>query len=188
MKIVVAITGASGVRYGVRLLEVLSSNKNIELHLIVTETAKKILKFEENLSLDSLKKLVSKCYSEDEIDASIASGSSNVNAMIIIPCSMKTLACIANGIASNLVTRVADVILKERRPLILVTRETPLSLIHLENMLKVTKAGAVVMPACPAFYIKPKDVDDFVNFIVGRVLDILNIDHNLYRRYGKSRE
>ncbi len=186
MKIVIAITGASGVRYGVRLLEVLSNNKNIELHLVVTETAKKILKSEENLGLASLKKLVSRCYSEDEIDASIASGSSNVNAMVIIPCSMKTLACIANGIASNLVTRVADVMLKERKPLILVTRETPLNLIHLGNMLKVAKAGAIVMPACPAFYIKPMGINDLVDFIAGRVLDILNINHNLYRRYCKK--
>jgi len=124
MKIVIAITGASGVRYGVRLLEVLSNNKNIELHLVVTETAKKILKSEENLGLASLKKLV--------------------------------------------------------------TRETPLNLIHLGNMLKVAKAGAIVMPACPAFYIKPMGINDLVDFIAGRVLDILNINHNLYRRYCKK--
>ncbi len=183
MKIAVAITGASGVQYGIRLLEVLKSYEDVESHCIISENAGQLIEMESNRTLKEIRKLASHFYDEKDLTAPIASGSFELDAMVVIPCSMKTLAAIANGLADNLITRAADVCLKEGRTLILVPRETPLSLVHLENMLRAKKAGAVILPASPAFYIKPEKIDDLVDFIVGRVLDILKIKHSLYRRW-----
>jgi len=180
MKVVVAITGASGVAYGLRLLEVLKE-KGIEVTCIISEPAKKVMKYE----LERVPKL--SCVPENEIDASIASGSSIGEAMVVIPCSMKTLSAIANGYADNIITRAADVVIKEQKKLILVPRETPLNAIHLENMLKLARLGVVILPAMPAFYHKPKKVEDIINFVVGKVLDSLGIENSLFKRWrGKD--
>ncbi|GAB6944991.1 UbiX family flavin prenyltransferase [Vulcanisaeta sp. JCM 14467] len=184
-RIIVGITGASGVIYGVRFLEMVKRYAgDSEVHLVVSNTAIDILRYETELDKGSLLKLADKVYTEDELGAPIASGSFKHDGMVVIPCSMKTLASIAHGITDNLITRAADVTLKERRRLILVIRETPLNLIHIKNMELVTLAGAIVMPAAPAFYNRPRTIDDMVNFIVGRVLDLLGIENDLYRRWS----
>ncbi len=182
MKVLVAVTGASGVIYGLRLIEVLSE-LGIQHSIIISKAAKKVIEHEVE-DFIRYSRFLNKCFSEDDIDAPFSSGSYKMDAMVIAPCSMKTLGCIANGIADNLITRSADVFLKEKRKLILVPRETPLNAIHLENMLKLAKIGAVILPAMPGFYSKPKSVDDMINFIVGKILDCLGIENNLYKRWG----
>lgn len=127
-------------------------------------------------------------YEPERLDARISSGSFKHDGMVIIPCSMKTMAAIANGYASELISRAADVTLKEKRRLVIVPRETPLNIIHLRNMLKLARAGAVILPPMPAFYTKPKNVDDIVDYVVGKVLDILNIPHNLFLRWDNKDE
>ncbi|MHC1600769.1 MAG: UbiX family flavin prenyltransferase [Candidatus Nezhaarchaeales archaeon] len=182
MKIVIAITGASGVIYGVRLIEYLHATGH-EVHLILTKAGIKVLKHELNIEVDDLKNKCTKMYSEDDIDAAPSSGSFHFDAMVIVPCSMKTLALIAHGLSNNLVARAADVTLKERRKLIVVTRETPLNRIHILNMLRVNDMGGIVLPACPAFYHKPKSLDDIINYVIGKILDQLKIEHNLFSRW-----
>ncbi|MFQ6135937.1 MAG: UbiX family flavin prenyltransferase [Candidatus Hydrothermarchaeales archaeon] len=181
MRIIVAVTGASGVVYGVRLIEALEEKK-IERHCIVSDAAKRIIRHE--LGEEYLDRLRD-CYGQDEIDAPLASGSFKTDAMVIAPCSMKTLSAIANGFADNLITRSADVMIKEKRRLILVPRETPLSTIHLQNMLKLSELGVIVLPAMPGFYHKPKDTQEIIDFVVGKVLDSLGIENDLYERWGK---
>ncbi len=181
------ITGASGVIYGVRFLEAIRHYaSDSEVHLVISNAAVRILRHELGLDREYIARLADRVYGEDELDAPIASGSFRHDGMVIIPCSMKTLASIAHGIADNLITRAADVALKERRKLILVIRETPLNLVHIRNMELVTLAGAIVMPASPAFYHRPRSIDDLVNFIVGRVLDLLGIENDLYSRWGQG--
>ena len=182
MRIVVAMTGASGIIYGVRLLEELNK-KGCEIFLILTENAKKILQHEMDLRQEDLIKFVSKMYEENEMDSPLSSGSFMYDAMVIVPCSIKSMAAIANGFAANLVARAAICCLKEGRKLIVVPRETPLDIITLENMLKLRKAGVVVLPAMPAFYHKPKNVDDLVNYIVGKIMEQIGIEHTLYERW-----
>jgi 4-hydroxy-3-polyprenylbenzoate decarboxylase len=175
MKVLIGITGASGITYARRLLEVLGE-LGIETDCIASDAAKKIAKHE-GVKLD--------CLSEDNIEAAFASGSFHVDAMVIVPCSMKTLSAVATGYASNLITRSADVMIKEGRKLVLVPRETPLSPIHLENMLKLSRIGVAILPAMPAFYPKPEKIDDMVDFIVGKILDNLGIENNMFERWGK---
>lgn len=182
MKIIVGISGASGVIYGVRLLEVLKKN-NVTTNLIVTGAAEKIINLELGKPLKQIKALATVSYRNDNLLAPIASGSCRTDGMIIVPCSMKTLGGIANGFSSNLLLRAADVTLKQHKTLIIVTRETPQNLIHLENMVKLAEAGAIIMPACPAFYHKPKSICDLVDFMIGKILDLLGIEHNLYTRW-----
>ncbi|MEM0358611.1 MAG: UbiX family flavin prenyltransferase [Candidatus Hadarchaeales archaeon] len=183
MHLIVALTGSSGVVYGVRFLEV-CRELGIETDLILSEAGKEILRLEMGKEPEEVEKLASRKYGENELTSPLSSGSYEVDGMVIVPCSMKTLACVANGISGNLITRAADVMLKQGKPLVLVPRETPLSLIHLENMLKAKRAGAVVLPACPAFYHGAKNLSDLVDFIVGKILDVLGIKHRLYRRWG----
>ena len=182
MKLVLAITGASGVIYGKRLLEVLR-NKNVDTYLVISQAAERIIAHELGITKKSLENLANHVYEVNDWSSPLVSGSFKTDAMVIAPCSMKTLAGIANGFAENVILRAADVMLKEKRKLILVPRETPLNTIHLRNMLDLAKQGAIIVPAMPAYYHKPKSIDALVNFVVGRVLDVLGIEHNLYRSW-----
>ncbi len=179
---VVAITGCSGVTYGVRLLEA-CRQLGIETDLIVSRAAEQILKLELGKSVDDLRKLATRSYQPDDFTAPLASGSVHTDGMVIAPCSVKTLGAVASGVAADLITRAADVTLKEVRPLVLVPRETPLNLIHLENMARLKRAGATILPAMPAFYQKPQSIQDLVDFVVGKILDVLDVEHQLYRRW-----
>lgn len=183
MRLVVGISGASGVIYGIRLLEILKKRRDVEIFLIVTKAAEKIIKVETGLSLKKLTAMVNHHYDINDLSAPLLSGSFPFDKMIIIPCSMKTLSGIACGFSDNLLLRVADVALKEGRQLVLVPRETPLNPIHLENMLKLANMGVTILPAAPGFYIKPTSISDLVNYVVGKSLDVLGIKHDLYKRW-----
>jgi len=180
--VVVGISGASGVIYGIRLLEVLAK-MGWTTRLVMTEAARKIIEIETEESPIEVEMMADRVYSARDFTASIASGSSTFDAMVIVPCSMRTLAGIANGVSDTLITRAADVCLKERRRLILVTRESPLNLVHLKNMVAATEAGAIILPPCPGFYSNPKRIEEMVDVVVGRVLDLLDAEHNLYKRW-----
>lgn len=182
MRLIVAITGASGVIYGKRLLEVLRG-KSIETHLIVSQTSKKVIKHELDAAPSDVENLANYVYETNDWDSPVVSGSFKTDGMVIIPCSMKTLAGIAHGYSDNVILRAADVTLKEKRKLILVPRETPLNAIHLRNMLELAQNGVCIVPAMPAYYHKPKRIEDLVSFVVGKVLDILGIEHALYKRW-----
>ena len=179
MRYVVAITGASGAIYGIRLLEELPGEK----HCIISNNGLKIMEYETGKTLKDLERL-SEVHMEDELDSPLASGSFRFDAVFIAPASMNTVAKIANGIADNLITRTASVAMKERRRLIVIPRETPVSAIHLRNMMILAENGANIVLPSPAFYSHPKSVDDMVNFVVGRALDLLGIEHGLYERWG----
>jgi 4-hydroxy-3-polyprenylbenzoate decarboxylase len=180
VEIVIGISGASGVGYGIRLLQVLQGSI---IHLVITDSARKIIKVETDFSPEDVEDLADHVYAEDDFTAPIASGSYRFDAMVIIPCSMKTLAGVASGMSDNLIGRSAEICLKDRRRLVMVPRETPLSLIQLKNMVSVTEAGAVVLPACPAFYSRPQNLDDLIDVLVGRVLDSIGVENNLYPRW-----
>ena len=185
-RVVVGITGASGIPYGIRLLEVLREF-DVEVHLTCSPSASLVNKHEgDGRSWDEVLALADVLHDNDNLAASIASGSFKAKAMAIVPCSGTTLGKLAAGISDNLVTRAALVMLKERRQLILVPRETPLSTIYIDNMLKLSNAGAIIAPASPAFYNKPKTLDDNINFIVGRVLDLLGYDSEIFSRWEGS--
>lgn len=182
MRLVVGISGASGAVYGIRALEVLKA-KGVETHLVLTDAAHETIHLETNHTAEEVEKLASFTYEVGDVSARIASGSYRTDGTLVIPCSMKTLGGIATGYSDNLLLRAADVTLKERRRLVLVVRETPLSLIHLENMVRVTTAGAVVLPAMPAFYNRPRTVEEIVDQIVGRALDLFGVDHGLVKTW-----
>ena len=182
-EIVIGISGASGVQYGIRLLEALRDFKRFKTHLVISESAKKLIEIETRLSVRDVESLADNVYSDDDFTAPIASGSHRSKGMIVAPCSMKTLASVAVGISDTLISRAADVCLKEKRPLVLMVRETPLNLIHVENMERAIRAGAYILPASPAFYPKPASIDDILDFMAGRALDLLNIEHNMYKRW-----
>jgi 4-hydroxy-3-polyprenylbenzoate decarboxylase len=182
-EIVIGISGASGVIYGIRLLEELNKNGDVTVHLIISEPAKQIISIETDYSFSDLESLADHTWKIDEFTAPVASGSHKTAGMVIVPCSMKTLSSIANGFSDTLIGRAADVCLKEDRRLVLVPRETPLSLIDLENMVKVRRSGAAVLPASPGLYPRPQTVDEMIDFVVGRVLDLLDIEHSLYKRW-----
>lgn len=181
-KILIAIGGASGSIYGIRLLEELN-NHDVETHLVVSKGAKKIIEHETSSTFETIVNLADFVYENDDLFAGPASGSFAVQSMVIVPCSMKTLSAIANGYGDTLTSRAASCMLKENKQLILVPRETPLDLPSLRNMVKVKEAGATVLPAMPGFYHQPKNLDDLINFIVGKILDQLGIDHTLYKRW-----
>ena len=183
MRLVVAITGASGVIYGIRALEVLKQ-LHVETHLIMSEWGIRNIKIETDKTADYVRSLATKSYEDDNMAAPMSSGSFNTDGMVVVPCSMKTLASIANAFDDSLVSRAAGVCIKEQRKLVLVPRETPLSKIHLDNMSKVADAGGIILPAMPGFYHRPKTMEEMVNHVVGKVLDQFNIKHDLFKRWG----
>ncbi|AKT34273.1 polyprenyl P-hydroxybenzoate and phenylacrylic acid decarboxylase [Pyrobaculum sp. WP30] len=183
MKVFVGITGASGVIYGVKVLELLR-RAGVEIHLSVSKTAEKVIKLETDYDVQYVKSLADYIWDEGDLSAPPASGSFGIDAVAVVPCSTKTLAAIANGFTVNLIVRAAEVGLKERRRVVLVVRESPLSLVHIRNMELATMAGAVVMPAAPGFYTRPKTIDDLVTTFAGRVLDLLGVKHNFTPRWG----
>ncbi|GHA73010.1 flavin prenyltransferase UbiX [Formosimonas limnophila] len=182
-RLIIAITGATGAVLGIRLLDVLREIGGVETHLIISEAGWLTIEHELKFSKDDIRARADMVHANKNIGASIASGSFSCDGMIVAPCSMKTLAAIAHGYSDNLISRAADVTLKERRRLTLLVRETPLSLIHLRNMTAVTEAGGVIFPPVPAFYQQPHTIDDIVNHTVGRVLDGHGIDAKLAPRW-----
>jgi flavin prenyltransferase len=185
-RLIVGITGASGVIHGIRLLEVLRDHPDIETHLILSRAGERTIAEETAYRSADVRALASVTHPVADIGASIASGSFRTAGMVVIPCSIHTLSAVAYCQADNLLTRAADVTLKERRRLVLVVRETPLHRGHLAAMLAAADAGAVVLPPTPGFYGSPKTVDDLINFTVGRVLDLFDVEHSLLRRWGDS--
>jgi len=183
MKLIIGITGSTGVIYGIRMLEILKK-LDVETHLIMSEWAEKCISMETTYTSNEVKLLATKNSDEKNMASSVSSGTHRVDGMIIAPCSMKTLSAIANGYDDTLVARAAGVTIKESRKLILMVRETPLSAIHLENMLKLSRIGVIILPPVTEFYTKPKTIDDIVNHGVGKCLDQFNLEHNLYPRWG----
>ncbi|WP_133128071.1 UbiX family flavin prenyltransferase [Legionella nagasakiensis] len=183
-RLIIGISGSSGIIYGVRLLQVLQ-NMAVETHLVISKAAQLTRAYETSLTAAELKSLADVYHPCTDIAASIASGSFKTLGMIIAPCSMKTLGEITHGITGNLLTRAADVILKERRRLVLMPRESPLHLGHLQNMVAVTQMGGIVCPPVPAFYTKPESIDDLIDNSIGRVLDLFSLDHPLAKRWGE---
>jgi len=183
MLLIVGITGASGAIYGIRLLEVLSTSKDVETHLIISEAGEKMIRHETDWEPEKVRTLADVCYDVNDIGAELSSGSFKRDGMVIAPCSMKTLSALANSYADNLISRSADTTLKERKRLVLLVRETPLHLGHLRNMVKLTEMGAVVFPPVPAFYNKPQTIQDLIDHTIGRVLDMFDIEHNLFARW-----
>jgi len=176
-RLIVAISGASGSIVGVRLLQALQSVPDMETHLLVSDAAAINLQHELGLTRDEIGKMANVVHDVHNIGASIASGSFRTEGMIVAPCSMKTLASVAHGLADNLIARAADVVLKERRRLVLMVRETPLNLIHLRNMVAVTEAGGIIFPPMPTFYHRPKNIEEMVGHTVGHVLSLFDLPH-----------
>ncbi len=182
-RIVVAISGASGAIYGIRALETIREDRTVELHLIVSSGAKATIAYETNNTLEEVLKLADVVHDEKDLAASLASGTFKTHGMLVAPCSIRTMAAIANALNDNLIVRAADVHLKERRKLVLMVRETPLNATHLRLMHECTLAGAVILPPVPGFYQKPKTLMDLVDHSVGKALDQLGIEHQLFRRW-----
>ncbi len=182
-RLIVGISGASGVIYGVRLLQALQTLP-IEAHLVMTRTAEVTLAHETDLKVSDVRRLADVAYKIDDLAAAVSSGSFRTIGMIVVPCSMRSLGEIAHGITSNLLTRAADVVLKERRKLVLVARETPLHAIHLRNMATLAEMGAIIAPPVPAFYNRPKTLDDVVDHTVGRILDLFDLDTGTVKRWS----
>lgn len=183
-RIVVGISGATGCIYGIRLMEALRDRPDVETHLVISDAAQRTIPFESNYAVSDVVAMAHTAYDFDDVGARISSGSFVTEGMVIAPCSIKSLAMVANSICDNLLIRAADVALKERRKLVLMVRETPLHLGHLRLMTQATEAGAVILPPLPAFYHKPKTIDDIVNQSVGKVLDQFGIEHNLFKRWN----
>ncbi len=183
MRLIIGITGSTGVIYGIRMLEVLK-DAGVETHLIMSEWAEKCISMETKHNVAHVKSLATTISDEKNMAASISSGTHKTDGMIVIPCSMKSLSSIANGYDETLVARAAGVTLKESRKLILVARETPLTAINLENMLKLARLGVVIMPPVTEFYTNPTSIDAMIDHIVGKCLDKFDIQHNLFTRWG----
>jgi flavin prenyltransferase len=184
MRLIVGITGASGVIYGIRLLEVLSSIKEIETHLIISESGEITIQEETAWKVADVKKLANYSYCNDDLAARLSSGSFKRDGMIVAPCTIKTMSAFANSYTNNLMVRAGDVTLKERKKLLLMVRETPLHLGHLRNMTQLTEMGAIIMPPVPAFYHQPKTIEDLIDHTIGKMLDMFDIDHDLFQRWA----
>jgi|TARA_B100001094_G_scaffold191693_1_gene185578 4-hydroxy-3-polyprenylbenzoate decarboxylase len=182
-RIVVGMSGSSGVIYGIRILEILKENPEVQTHLILSQAAKMNIGIETDWAVQDVEQLADEVHNVKNISASIASGSFHTDGMIVVPCSMKTLSGIANSYAENLIIRAADVMLKERRRLVIVPRESPLHTGHCELMLKASQIGAIICPPAPAFYTDPKTVDDIINHSVARVLDLFDVESDSLKRW-----
>ncbi len=184
MKLIVGITGASGVIYGIRLLEVLSSVESVETHLIVSRQAETNIRVETDWNVERVKALANFSYDIGNSGAQLASGSFKSDGMVVAPCTIKTMSALANSYSENLLLRAGDVTLKERKRLVLLVRETPLHIGHIRNMERLTEMGAIIMPPVPAFYHKPKTIQDIIDHTVGKVLDMFDIPHDLFTRWA----
>lgn len=182
MKMVVGISGASGAIYGIRLLETLRQCQ-VETHLVISESAKKTIDMETNYKLEKVEALAGFVYDNRDIGAAIASGSFRHNGMVIAPCSIKSVSALAHSYNDNLLTRAADVTLKEKRKLVIIVRETPLHLGHLKLLTAIAELGGIILPPMPAFYNSPQSIDDIINHTVGKALDMFDIKHNIFRRW-----
>lgn len=183
MRIIVGISGASGPQYGIRLLQVFRELGNIETHLVISESAKKNIQLESDWGVDQVEALADFVYNNNDLAASISSGSFRIEGMVIAPCSIKTLSGVANSFNTNLLIRAADVTLKEKRKLILVVRETPIHLGHLRLMTHVAETGGTIMPPVPAFYHHPKTIKGIIDQTIGKILDQFGIDYKLFSRW-----
>lgn len=186
-RIIVGISGASGVIYGIRMLQHLTRREDVETHLILSDTARMNIAIETDFDPDEVRRLADVVHRNHNLAASIASGSFRTDGMVVIPCSIKTLSGIANCYADTLIVRAADVVLKEYGKLVLVVRETPLHRGHLELLMRANDAGAIILPPMPAFYQGPKTIEDLVDQTVGKVFDVLGLEHELFRRWGGAR-
>jgi len=182
-RIIVGITGASGSLYGIRLLEVLQTYKNVETHLVITEAGKKTIRIETTKKVEDVEKLAHHVYDNQDLTAPITSGSFRTEGMIVVPCSVKTLSGLANSFNLNLLLRAGDVILKEKRKLGIVFRETPLHLGHLRLLTQLAEVGAIIMPPVPAFYHHPKTIPDLIDHTIGKILDQFGLEHQLFKRW-----
>ncbi|MHB2019885.1 MAG: UbiX family flavin prenyltransferase [Candidatus Xenobia bacterium] len=180
---IVAMTGASGAPYGVRLLQALQAQTEVETELVLSRPAELTIRQETDLSPEAVRAMATRHYDEADIGASIASGSYPRNGMVIAPCSVKTMSCVAHALNLNLVHRAADVTLKERKPLIILIREAPLHAVHLENLLALARLGAIIVPAAPSFYTRPQSIDDLVSQLTGRLLDLMELPNTLVSRW-----
>ncbi len=187
MRLIVGISGASGVIYGIRTLEILATVADVETHLVVTPSGRLTISLETDWSLEGVEGLADHVHSSRNVAAPISSGSFPVDAMVVAPCSMKTLSAVVNSYSDNLLTRAADVTLKERRPLVLMPRESPLHAGHTRLLHQAAQMGVHVAPPMPAFYNRPQSVDDMINHSVGRVLDLLGIDTGMVNRWAGPR-
>jgi 4-hydroxy-3-polyprenylbenzoate decarboxylase len=184
-RMIIGISGASGVTYGVRLLQLLR-NAGVETHLVMSKTAELTFAYETDLKIAEVRELANFCHAIDDMASAIASGSFRTAGMIVAPCSMRSMSEIASGVTTTLLTRAADVVLKERRRLVLMVRETPLHTGHLRTMTALSEIGAIIAPPVPAFYAKPENLEDMVEHTVGRVLDLFDIDIGVVRRWGED--
>ncbi|MCD9112522.1 UbiX family flavin prenyltransferase [Bradyrhizobium japonicum] len=184
-RMIIGISGASGVSYGVRLLQLLR-NAGVETHLVMSKTAELTFAYETDLKIAEVRELANVCHAIDDMASAISSGSFRTAGMIVAPCSMRSMSEIASGVTTTLLTRAADVVLKERRRLVLMVRETPLHTGHLRTMTALSEMGAIIAPPVPAFYAKPENLEDMVEHTVGRVLDLFDIDIGVVRRWGED--
>jgi 4-hydroxy-3-polyprenylbenzoate decarboxylase len=184
-RMIIGISGASGVTYGVRLLQLLC-NAGVETHLVMSKTAELTFAYETDLKIAEVRELANVCHAIDDMASAISSGSFRTAGMIVAPCSMRSMSEIASGVTTTLLTRAADVVLKERRRLVLMVRETPLHTGHLRTMTALSEMGAIIAPPVPAFYAKPENLEDMVEHTVGRVLDLFDIDIGVVRRWGED--
>lgn len=184
MVLIIGITGATGAIYGIRLLEVLAARKDIETHLVISDAGELNIRHETDWKIEAIKALADYYYDINDIGACLASGSFKRDGMIVAPCSIKTLSALANSYTENLLIRAGDVTLKERKKLVLLVRETPLHIGHIRNMERLSEMGAIIMPPVPAFYHKPKTIQDIIDHTIGKTLDIFGIEHNLFQRWS----
>lgn len=184
MRLIIGITGASGVIYGIRLLEVLADKPDVETHLIISEAGETGIAYETDRKVIDIKALADYSYDIKDIGSRLASGSFRTDGMVIAPCTVKTMSALADSYSNNLMVRAGDVTLKEKRRLVLVVRETPLHLGHLRSMKQLSEMGATIMPPVPAFYHRPQTIMEIVDQTVGKILDIFDVEHDLFKRWG----